>query len=159
MDFGQANFKPGAEATVFESSVGRFGSLICFESTFSDFTRRYVREGADFLVNITNDGWFGSARGPLQHSETAILRAVENGVTLLRSANTGVSMYIDPAGRVVDRIGLDREGLLLVSIPPPRGTTPYCRFGQALFFSFAAAGLAAAFLPALVFRGRFTAGR
>jgi apolipoprotein N-acyltransferase len=130
MDFGQANFRPGESQTLFESAAGRFGALICFESTFSDFTRRYVKGGAEFLVNITNDGWFGSARGPLQHSESAIMRAAENGVTLLRSANTGVSMYIDPAGRVVDRIKLDREGLLLVPVHRSLGPTLYCRFGR-----------------------------
>lgn len=151
MDFGQANFKPGAEATLFDSVRGRFGALICFESTFSGFTRGYVLGGADFLVNITNDGWFGSPRGPLQHSETAILRAVENGVTILRAANTGVSMYIDPAGRVVDLIGLDREGLLLVPVYPPRGATLYGRFGHAIFLCMAAASLCAAFLYRTVF--------
>lgn len=151
MDFGQANFRPGREQTVFETPVGRFGSLICFESTFSDYTRRYVRGGADFLVNVTNDGWFGSARGPLQHSESAIMRAVENGVTLLRAANTGVSMYIDPAGRVIDRIGLDREGFLLVPVHRPHGLTLYCRFGRAVLLVLVAAN-AAAVAPLLLRR-------
>ena len=133
MDFGQANFKRGEEQTVFESPAGRFGSLICFESTYSGYSRDYVRLGADFLVNITNDGWFGGATGPLQHSESAIQRAVENGVAVLRSANTGVSMLIDPAGRVVDSIGLDREGMLLVSVPSLSSRTPYTLFGQWIF--------------------------
>ena len=137
MDFGQANFKRGEEQTIFESRVGRFGSLICFESTFSGYSRDYVERGADFLVNITNDGWFGGARGPLQHSETAVQRAIENGVTVLRAANTGISMFIDPAGRVVESIGLDREGILLVPVYTLSSQTPYTRYGQKIFLGMA----------------------
>ena len=133
MDFGQANFKRGEEQTIFESSAGSFGSLICFESTYSGYTRGYISKGADFLVNITNDGWFGSARGPLQHADSAVQRAVENGVTVLRSANTGVSMLIDPAGRVVDTIGMDREGILFVPVYSISSPTPYSRFGHWIF--------------------------
>ena len=134
IDFGQANFKRGKKQTIFESPAGEFGSLICFESTFADYTRKYVEKGADFLVNVTNDGWFGSARGPLQHSETAIMRAVENGVPVLRAANTGVSMYIDPAGRVIERIGLNQEGMILVSLPRTGiAPTPSTRWGRMIF--------------------------
>ena len=127
------------------SPAGRFGSLICFESTFSGYSRDYVRLGADFLVNITNDGWFGGATGPLQHSESAVQRAIENGVTMLRSANTGISMLIDPAGRVVESIGLDREGMLLVSVPTLSSRTPYTRFGQWIMLWMAILNLAFAF--------------
>jgi apolipoprotein N-acyltransferase len=133
MDFGQANFKRGEVQTIFGSDAGRFGSLICFESTFSGYSRDYVRLGADFLVNVTNDGWFGGARGPLQHSESAVQRAVENGVTVLRAANTGISMLIDPAGRIVESIGLDREGMLFVPVYTIPGQTPYTRWGQWIF--------------------------
>lgn len=141
LDFGQANFLPGDEATIFESSAGRFGVLICYESTFSHYARDYVRNGADFLVNITNDGWFGSRRGALQHAETAILRAVENRVTLYRSANTGVSLVVEPTGRVPKRIGLDVPGTILHvgyrSSHPPF----YTRHGHLLFTVMAALSL------------------
>ncbi len=148
IDFGQANFRRGETQTVFDSSAGKFGALICFESTFSDFTRRYVRQGAEFLVNITNDGWFGSARGPLQHAETAVLRAVENGVTLVRSANTGVSMAVDPAGRIKQSIGLNREGMLLVPVKLLDNLTFYCRYGQLSFFVMFFINLLVFLLPA-----------
>jgi apolipoprotein N-acyltransferase len=144
MDFGQANFGRGEEQTIFDSPVGRFGSLICFESTFSGYSRDYIGLGADFLVNITNDGWFGGARGPLQHSESAIQRAIENGVTVLRAANTGVSMLIDPAGRVVESIGLDREGILLVPVYKVSSKTPYSRYGQLVFIGMALLNVALA---------------
>jgi apolipoprotein N-acyltransferase len=149
MDFGQANFKRGDKRTLFESRAGWFGSLICFESTFSGYSREYVREGADFLVNITNDGWFGGARGPMQHSESAIQRAIENGVTVARSANTGISMLIDPAGRVVESIGLDEEGMLLVPVYKLSSHTPYTRFGQWIFLGMVVWNLALAGVQAV----------
>ena len=142
INFGQSNFDAGKRQTIFKSSEGSFGVLICFESTFSDYTRRFISNGARFLVNITNDGWFGSGRGPNQHAELAILRAVENRVTLLRAANTGVSMVVDPAGRVTQRIGLNREGIIYTSIVPYRGPTIFTRFGLWIFFVMVLANIA-----------------
>ncbi len=142
IDFGQANFLPGERPVVFESVAGRFGVLICYESTFSHYARDYVRDGADFLVNITNDGWFGSRRGALQHAESAILRAVENRVTLYRSANTGISLIVEPTGRVPERVGLDVPGMILHegyrSARPPF----YTRHGHLLFAVMTALSLA-----------------
>ncbi len=148
LNFGQANFKAGEHATQFDSRAGKFGVLICFESTFSRYSREYVRDGADFLVNITNDGWFGSSRGPYQHAETAIMRAAENRVFVLRAANTGVSMIIDPAGRVVSRIGLNRQGSLTGSVFPLETMTLYTRFGHLVFLVMALANLAVVLLVA-----------
>jgi len=140
-NFGQANFIAGKEQILFDSSVGTFGVLICFESTFSLFTRRYVRDGADFLVNITNDGWFGSSRGPVQHAEMAILRAVENRVTLFRAAYTGVSMVVDPVGRVQKRLGLFRTGILYGTVEHAAKRSVYTRFGYAIVWIMIAANL------------------
>lgn len=134
VDFGQANFKSSKKRTLFNSQSGKFGVLICFESTFPGFVRNYVRDGASYLVNITNDGWFGSSSGPLQHSETAILRAVENGVTVLRSANTGISLYVDPVGRVQGRLGLNIEGKIECGAGSFGARTFYVKYGNALFF-------------------------
>lgn len=152
IDFGQANFIPGTKQTIFDSSAGKFGVLICFESTFSGFTRRYVLEGADFLVNITNDGWFGNNQGPVQHAEMAILRSVENRVTLFRSAYTGVSMVVDPVGRVQQRLGLFTEGMIYGSADRSSGGTFYTKHGDAVYFAMAIACLLLAFVPAQ--RGR-----
>jgi apolipoprotein N-acyltransferase len=147
IDFGQANFVPGKKQTIFESAEGKFGVLICFESTFAGFTRRYVRDGADFLVNITNDGWFGNNQGPVQHAEMAILRSVENRVTLFRSAYTGVSMIVDPVGRVTRRLGLFTEGMIYGSAERATGETFYTRHGEAVYFAMALAFLLAAIAP------------
>jgi apolipoprotein N-acyltransferase len=133
LDFGQANFVAGKHRTIFDSSVGRFGVLICFESSFSDFTRRYIRDGADFLVNITNDGWFGDNQGPIQHAEMAILRAVENRVTLFRGAYTGVSMVVGPTGRIEARLGTFKEGMIYGSAFRSPRETFYTRHGYAVF--------------------------
>jgi apolipoprotein N-acyltransferase len=145
LDFGQANFLPGAEAIIFDSDAGRFGVMICFESTFSHFARTYVRGGADFLVNITNDGWFGSRRGPLQHAETAILRAVENRVPIYRAANTGVSMIVDPTGIVRERIGLDLPGIILNRGYRAGHPSFYTRYGHLVFYVAALGSLAVPF--------------
>ncbi len=130
INFGQANFHPGREAPPVKSSAGKFGSLICFESIFPELSRRYVREGADYLVNITNDGWFGSTPGPYQHAEMCILRSVETRRYLVRSANSGVSMVVDPLGRIVGELEMDKEGMLVEQIQRLREQTFYTRTGE-----------------------------
>jgi len=149
LDFGQANFIAGKQQTIFDSSVGRFGVLICFEATFSDFTRRYVRGGADFLVNLTNDGWFGDNQGPVQHAEMAILRSVENRVTLFRAAYTGISMVVDPVGRVQARLGPFTEGMIYGSAERAAGSTFYTRHGDAVYFAMVLVNLALVSVPFL----------
>jgi len=82
----------------------KFGVLICFEDTLGSMARTFVRKGADVLVNMTNDAWFGDSACPFQHLEASVLRAVENRVFVLRAANTGVSCFIDDAGRLIRRV-------------------------------------------------------
>ena len=154
LDFGQANFIAGKKQTVFVSSAGKFGVLICFESTFSDFTRRYIQNGADFLVNITNDGWFGNNQGPVQHAEMAILRSVENRVTLFRAAYTGVSMIVDPVGRVEQRLGPFTEGMIYGSAERGAGLTIYTKYGSVIYFLLVAANLALVCVSLLARRPR-----
>ncbi len=142
IDFGQANFIPGEDPVRFESDVGKFGVLICFESAFSYFARDYVLNGADILVNITNDGWFGSTRGPKQHAELAILRAVENRVPLYRAANTGISMVVDPTGRITAKVDLDKPGMILARSYRSDELSFFCRHGHKTYFVMAAVSLA-----------------
>jgi apolipoprotein N-acyltransferase len=97
---GQADFTAGTEFVVFHHPQGPYGALICFESGFPELARQFVRLGARFLVNITNDGWYGFTSGPYQHARMCVMRAVENRVPIARSANSGISMFVDRAGRI-----------------------------------------------------------
>ena len=95
----------GKEYAVFripnpKSQIPDFSVLICFEDVFPELSRRFVRQGAGFLVNITNDGWYKETPAAYQHLQASVLRAVENRVFLVRCANTGVSAFINPLGKI-----------------------------------------------------------
>jgi apolipoprotein N-acyltransferase len=112
IDVGGGDYASGKEYKIFKSKGLKFSCLICFESIFPELSRAFVKDGADLLINITNDGWFGKISGPQQHSDMAILRTVENGVPLARSANTGISMIVDKYGRILVETGLFKEDFI-----------------------------------------------
>lgn len=102
---GVSDFSAGKNHTVFRTQEGiPFSVLICFEDVFPTLARRFVNQGARFLTVITNDAWFGNSSAPYQHLQASIFRAVENGVSVVRAANTGVSAVISPRGIVTDRL-------------------------------------------------------
>jgi apolipoprotein N-acyltransferase len=104
--------------------------LICYEIVFPDeAVPRGARPG--FILNLTNDGWFGDSIGPYQHFQQARVRAIEQGLPLVRAANTGISAVIDPLGRVVKDLPLGIEGVLDAPLPQPIAPTVYARFGNA----------------------------
>ena len=91
----------------------RFGTVICYEVIFPDLFRRgVIAVGAAFMANVTNDAWFGETSGPWQHLGTVPLRAVETRVAIARAANTGVSAFVDPSGRVRRALRLGERGVL-----------------------------------------------
>ncbi|MEK7849214.1 MAG: apolipoprotein N-acyltransferase [Candidatus Omnitrophota bacterium] len=99
------DFTPGKSFKIFSIAsangpVLKFATLICFEDILSDLASGFVRRGADFLVNMTNDAWFGDTSSPYQHMQASVLRAVENRVYVVRAANTGISCIIDDVGRI-----------------------------------------------------------
>ena len=100
---GFGGFTPGHATHVADSPIGRYGTLLCYELTFADMSRTLRRAGAEVLVTLSNDAWFGRTAAPYQHFAHATLRAVENRVTVVRAANTGVSGIVDPLGRVMTR--------------------------------------------------------
>ncbi|HLZ04641.1 MAG TPA: apolipoprotein N-acyltransferase [Bradyrhizobium sp.] len=103
--------------------------LICYEAIFPDaVATRDDRPG--WIVNLTNDGWFGISTGPYQHLQQARLRAIEQGLPLVRAANTGISAVIDPLGRDVARLGLGLEGVLDSPLPSAIPPTIYARTGD-----------------------------
>jgi apolipoprotein N-acyltransferase len=97
---GVGDFRPGTAATVFTVPSGRFGVLICYEGIFPDLSRQLAARGANFLVNITNDAWFGDTAAPHQHLSMVTFRAIENRVPIVRVANTGISAIIDVDGHI-----------------------------------------------------------
>ncbi len=99
------DFVAGKEYSVFTLNAQvRFSTLICFEDVFPELSRQFVRRGANLLVNITNDAWFKETSAPYQHLQSSVFRAVENRVPLVRSANTGVSAFIAPTGKVIAKV-------------------------------------------------------
>jgi len=118
IQLGVGDFKPGHEHTVFSlegSPLNPFSTLICFEDMFSATARKFIENGADWLLVITNDAWFKRSSGPYQHRTGSVLRAIENGVWVARCANTGLSCLIDPYGRITDSIHDEQGEELFVS--------------------------------------------
>jgi apolipoprotein N-acyltransferase len=108
----------------------KFETWICFESVFSDFAREGVKNGAEFIVIVTNDGWFGNSAGPVQHKQYAVLRAIENRKWIVRCAQTGISCYIDPLGHIYDEIPINNEGVIFRSIIANNEKTFYTEHGD-----------------------------
>ena len=135
-----AVWAPGAEATVFalplrDGGVVRFATPICFEDAFPDLNRRFIRAGADLLINLTNDAWSQTVSAETQHFVAAKLRAVENRRVLVRATNGGVTAAIDPWGRVIGEVApLFTATSLRLQVPVyrPLADTPYTRFGDYL---------------------------
>ncbi len=130
---------PGRRPVVFELEGGRtFSTMICFEDVFPNLVRKFVRNGARLLINMTNDAWFDGTAAAVQHLSHSVLRAVENRVPVVRAANSGVSCFIDRSGRIYARIEPEPGGkpasTTLVSgveFPPYDQTlTVYSRWGD-----------------------------
>lgn len=124
------NFTPGASGQALLRAGGYpFVTLICYEDAFGELGIRGLPTAA-FLVNVTNDGWFGDSIEPHQHMQMARMRALETGRFLLRSTNTGMTGIISPAGRIVSQAPLFQETALTGSIIPMGGVTPYAVWGD-----------------------------
>ena len=124
------DFEEGPVGGVLSLPQGNLAPLICFESIFPYLSRAQVQNGARLLVNITNDAWFGTTSAPYQHLAMAVLRAVENRVSLARAANTGVSAFIGPDGRILWSSDLFVEAAHSLEIPWLPGGSFYSRYGD-----------------------------
>jgi len=125
------DFAPGKGIEPLRSPLVSSGILICFEAIFPEIARKQVERGAQILVNVTNDAWFGRTSAPFQHLSMAALRAVENHRPLVRAANTGISAFIDSRGRTVQESVLFREAVLSAEVRLPGPTrTFYNRYGD-----------------------------
>lgn len=131
-----SQYVPGEEFTVLELPSGRLGVTICWEDIFPDHFRQFVQRGAQFMVNITNEAWFGKTAAPYQFVSMAVFRAVENRVFLVRCANTGITCIIDPYGRIVKKVldakGQDTfvRGVMNGWVTPLECRTLYTRYGD-----------------------------
>jgi apolipoprotein N-acyltransferase len=119
---------PGPALIDMGAGLGRAFPMICYEAIFPGYIRQVARP--DWMVHLTNDAWFGSFSGPYQHLALARLRAVEQGLPVLRAANTGVSAVIDARGRVVASLPLNAAGFLDAPLPPALPPTLYARMGD-----------------------------
>jgi apolipoprotein N-acyltransferase len=128
-------FSPGSRRrTVPLSAAPAFAPLICYEAIFPG---EVVEPGSKpgWLLNLTNDAWYGATPGPYQHFAAARLRAVEEGLPLVRGANSGISAIVDPYGRVMRSLGLNVTGILDGDLPAPVNGTIQARFGDLAFLA------------------------
>jgi apolipoprotein N-acyltransferase len=127
---GTIDFSPGpGPRTLRLPGLPPVSPLICYEIIFPG---RVVDPAnrPQWLLNLTNDGWFGTSSGPHQHFASARLRTVEEGLPLVRVANTGISALVDPYGRILSRIDLGKSGVRDLPLPAPIASPPYARFGD-----------------------------
>jgi apolipoprotein N-acyltransferase len=129
---GQGDFVPGDGRAVLDvPGLPAVTPLICYEAIFPG---RVIPRGErpGWLLNLTNDAWFGTFAGPQQHFAIAAARAVEEGLPMVRAANTGISAVVDPYGRVIARLGVGEAGVLDARLPHALEPTVYARWGDAV---------------------------
>jgi apolipoprotein N-acyltransferase len=130
----------GTEYSLLQVGDVTFGATICWENLFPDLVREFVKAGARFMVNSTNEAWFGETSASAQFLAINALRAAENRVAIARATNTGISAFIDPFGRITERLrGADGrelfvEGHIVGEVSLSIGTTPYTRYGDLFAF-------------------------
>jgi apolipoprotein N-acyltransferase len=128
---GRGSFEVGEGRVTLVPSNGlpSFSPVICYEVIFPAAVTG-PGERPQWLLNVTNDGWFGLTSGPYQHLTSARLRTIEEGLPMIRAANTGVSAVIDAYGRVLASLDMQQEGIIDHRLPAPRVATPYARWGD-----------------------------
>jgi apolipoprotein N-acyltransferase len=124
------DFVKGEETVVMETPFAKIGNLICYEIIFPGLVRKFVERGANVLVTITNDAWFGRTSAPYQHFSMAVFRAVENRVPVVRAANTGISGFIDSKGRITSKSDIFVEAILTEQISVRDSKSFYTNYGD-----------------------------
>jgi apolipoprotein N-acyltransferase len=124
------DFDSGNRGQVLLWGEERVGVLICFEAIFPELARSMVQNGAQFIINITNDAWFGKSSAPYQHLSMVVFRAVENHLAVARAANTGISAFVDPVGRLLDETPLFEKAIRTRLLPVMNHKSFYARHGD-----------------------------
>jgi apolipoprotein N-acyltransferase len=129
---GISNWGLASDSTVFESRKfnSKFLSMVCYESIFPEFIAHFVDKGAEFLVFITNDSWWGNTSGARQHNQYSIIRAIENRRWVVRCANGGISSFVDPLGRMYDQTQMYTQAYISHQIEPLKTKTFYSNHGD-----------------------------
>jgi apolipoprotein N-acyltransferase len=138
------DFAAGSEIVVSPARKNKLGAFICYESAFPHLVREFARDGAQLLVNLSNDGYFARTAAREQHLSLARMRAAENRRWLLRPTNNGITAAIDPAGRLAQRAPEFEPAAVRMQFDWTSGTTPYTRWGDWFAWLCLAAGLGAA---------------
>ena len=136
IDFGGLSYSRGYQdyRTVFKSNTGtKVAPIICYESIYGEYVSEYVRNGANLLAIITNDGWWNNTEGHKQHLSYARLRSIETRKNIVRSANTGISALINYRGEIVKTIGYEQEGLININVGINDKITFYTKYGDYIF--------------------------
>ncbi|MEO0151095.1 MAG: apolipoprotein N-acyltransferase [candidate division WOR-3 bacterium] len=130
LDLGQGNYSKGKAFKPINFKNYKIGVMICYESIFPEISRSFIKNNAQLLFVITNDGWFGPSAGPIEHYLFSRLRAIETGKYIVRSAKTGISAIIDDKGNVIKEIGLFKRGYFIQKVPLNSFKTPYTYIGE-----------------------------
>jgi len=133
-DISYGAMDSGEEPTLFTMPGAKFSVMICYESGFPQLSREFRLKGANFLVNITNDAWFGRSFAPYQHASFLVLRAIENRTAIVRCGNTGISGFLDPLGRWQQKTELFQEAVVAETVPLTTKLTFYARFGDLIVY-------------------------
>jgi apolipoprotein N-acyltransferase len=127
---GIGDYLPGNQYIKAETDFGSFAPLICYEIIFPGLDRKFYASNGDFLVTVTNDAWFGKTAGPYQHFSMAVFRAIENRKPVMRSANTGISGFIDSNGKILAKTDLFQRLVLSEKIKTDNTLSVYSRYGD-----------------------------
>ncbi len=134
LTYGIGDFTHGKETVVMNTPFSRIGNLICYEIIFPGLVRKFVNKGANVLVTITNDAWFGRTSAPYQHFVMAVFRAIENRTPVVRSANTGISGFIDTKGRIKRKSDIFVEATITEEISIGNKKSFYTKYGDLFAF-------------------------
>ncbi len=141
---GSDDYVPGNEHTIMSGPHGRFGIAICFEVIYPDLVSQFVKQGAEYMITITNDAWFGRSSAPHQHFSMVVFRAIENRVSFAQAANTGISGFIDADGSITRTTDLFEQAAIVDTMTIGHDQTFYTIYGDV--FAYTCAGFTFAFI-------------
>ena len=132
---GYQSFSADDERNLIKLNNFNFIPLICYEIIYSGKINK-SKKNYDFILNISEDGWFGNSIGPYQHFSHSIFRSIEEGKTVIRSSNNGISAFINPKGKVIDKILTTDKGFIELKSFKNSDKTIFSKFGNKIFFYF-----------------------